>query len=57
MPCLYKADEISFTSGNKQVGGGGCWGGCDKVERAENGFGNSWLADWQWGRWYLPESP
>lgn len=47
VPCLYKADEISFTSGNKQVGGGGgCRGGCDKLKRAEKGFGNWWLADW-----------
>lgn len=22
-------------------------GGCDKLERAQNGFGNRWLADWQ----------
>ena len=27
--------------------GGGSWGGCDKLKRAENGFGNWWLADWQ----------
>lgn len=28
-------------------GGGGCRGGCDKLKRAEKGFGNWWLADWQ----------
>lgn len=57
VPCLHKADEISFTPRNKQVGGGGEGGGCDRLKRAENGFGSWWLADWQrtggggWGEW------
>lgn len=38
VPCLYKADEISFSFRNKQVGGGG-----NKLKRAENGLeAGSW---------------